>query len=142
MSPPKGGRESSAPELNPFVIGEMLGEMRSSLKRIEEWQAKAPCAFHAERWAKISSDVAQLKTASKGHRVSEWLATNWKLVIPLFLALLSAPTVRQCVGEQQTEQIAKAVKQLQSEPRKVEKVVVLPSPPAPLLIKPDAQEEP
>ena len=139
MSPPR--REDSNPGLDPFTLGEKLGEISESLRRIEDWQKSAPCPAHLARLEKISADMRRLEVTARGHRVSEWLASNWKLVIPLVLALLGAPTIRQCLGEQATEAVARSVRQLEARPPQTKTVVVPLTMPV-VLPRPDAEVSP
>ena len=118
MSPPS--RESSAPSINPFELGETIGAVRAALERIEKRLDNLPCTAHLERMSRLSADMAALKSGPT------WLERNSKWLIPAALIALSVPSVRQCMGEQRASQVEAAVQRLEQRP--ATKVLVLPTP--------------
>lgn len=101
-----GHRETSGPDA--FDLGMQLGEMRAALERIEQQLGSLPCTEHQRH-------IAELRAEQMARQWPAWLR-DWRLVVPLALALLGAPTVRQCIGEQRAEQIAAAVRRLEQRP--------------------------
>lgn len=136
--------ESSAPQINPYALGGIIGGIRADIshikQRLDEDRAarkdeqkalndrldKLPCADHAKRLDKVSGE----QRAAWGP-LRQWIAKNWKLIVyPVIGALLAAPSVKGCIGEQATAQLQTAVKRLEARP--ATKVMVVPDLPTPV----------
>lgn len=130
MSPPKrdtSGTHEIPLEVQVAVLVERVGTLCDRLEDL-------PCKEHAERWAKLSAEVQQIKTSGGG--VPAWLR-DWRLLLPIALVALGVPQVRACMGEERARAVEAAVRKLEAAPPQT-KVMVTPMP-QPIVIKPDAE---
>ena len=112
------------------ALWQKVGDFKDEISQVAATPKPEPTAVDVVR-------LMDEREEARSKRLKQWLIWG----VPVVVALLGAPQVRSCVGEERAARVEEAVQRLEAKPPS-KTIVLPPGPPVPVTIEPDAAPAP